>query len=67
MHAYGPVEFFDDADRLREVVTPLTDMQERSGKDHRAVSDARAYFIKRSSRGLSFCDCKLYGSMARGR
>src|SRR5205085_7986026 len=25
VHAYGPVEFFDDADRLRKVVRRLTD------------------------------------------
>ena len=30
VHAYGPVEFFEDPDRLQEVVTRLTDLRELS-------------------------------------
>ncbi|MCK1303772.1 FMN-binding negative transcriptional regulator [Bradyrhizobium sp. 24] len=52
VHAYGPIEFFDDADRLRRVVTRLTDVHERSGKDRWAVSDAPADFIKTELKGI---------------
>ena len=31
VHAYGPLGFFEDADRLLEVVTRLTDLHERPG------------------------------------
>ncbi|OSI31975.1 FMN-binding negative transcriptional regulator [Bradyrhizobium canariense] len=52
VHAYGPVEFFEDSDRLREVVTRLTDVHERSSKDRWAVSDAPADFIKAELEGI---------------
>jgi transcriptional regulator len=42
----------DDADRLRKVVTRLTDVHERSGKDRWAVSDAPADFIKTELKGI---------------
>lgn len=67
VHAYGPVEFFDDADRLLEVVTRVTDAHERSGKDRWAVSDAPADFIKAELKGIVGLRCKLHGSTARGR
>ncbi|MBM7488049.1 putative FMN-binding regulatory protein PaiB [Bradyrhizobium sp. USDA 3686] len=53
MHAYGPVDFFDDADRLLEVVTRVTDAHDHSaGKDRWAVSDAPADFIKAQLKGI---------------
>jgi transcriptional regulator len=52
VHAYGPVEFFDDADRLLDVVTRLTDLHERSRKDRWAVTDAPADFIKAQLKGI---------------
>lgn len=52
VHAYGTVEFFDDADRLLEVVTRLTDLHEHSRTDRWAVSDAPADFIKAQLRGI---------------
>jgi len=52
VHAYGPVEFFDDADRLLEVVTRLTDLHERSRQDRWAVADAPADFIKAQLKGI---------------
>ncbi|MGY4281360.1 putative FMN-binding regulatory protein PaiB [Bradyrhizobium sp. LM2.7] len=67
VHAYGPVEFFDDADRLRKVVTRLTDVHERSAKTVGRCLTPLPISSKRSLRGLSVCDCKLHGSMARGR
>jgi transcriptional regulator len=45
IHAYGPVTFFDDPERLREVVTRLTDRQEARRTEPWAVSDAPASFI----------------------
>ncbi|TCZ55949.1 FMN-binding negative transcriptional regulator [Roseicella aquatilis] len=52
VHAYGPAEFFDDADRLLEVVTRLTDRQERPRAEPWAVSDAPADFIRAQLKGI---------------
>jgi transcriptional regulator len=52
IHAYGPVEFFDDADRLLDVVTRLTDLHEHARADRWAVSDAPADFIKSQLKGI---------------
>ncbi|MDF2095767.1 FMN-binding negative transcriptional regulator [Aquibaculum arenosum] len=52
VHAYGPVEFFDDPERLQEVVTRLTDLQEGTRRDPWAVSDAPEDFIKAQLRGI---------------
>lgn len=52
VHAYGPVEFFDDADRLFDVITRLTDLHEQSRKDRWAVADAPADFIKAQLKGI---------------
>jgi transcriptional regulator len=52
IHAYGPVEFFDDADRLLEMVTRLTDMHEQSREGRWAVADAPADFIKAQLKGI---------------
>jgi len=52
VHAYGPVEFFDDADRLLDVITRLTDLHEQPRKDRWAVADAPADFIKAQLKGI---------------
>ncbi|MBR0874192.1 FMN-binding negative transcriptional regulator [Bradyrhizobium tropiciagri] len=52
VHAYGPVEFFEDADRLLAVVTRLTELHESSRKEAWQVSDAPDDFIKAQLRGI---------------
>jgi transcriptional regulator len=52
VHAYGPVEFFEDADRLLEVVTRLTSLQERPRAEPWAVADAPEPFIRSQLRGI---------------
>jgi transcriptional regulator len=52
VHAYGPVEFFDDADRLLGLVTRLTDLHEQSRQQPWAVADAPAEFIASQLRGI---------------
>jgi transcriptional regulator len=46
VHAYGPVEFFDDADRLLDVVTRLTDLHEGGRAGRWAVTDAPAEYVR---------------------
>jgi transcriptional regulator len=52
IHAYGPVEFFEIAERLLEVVTRLTNIHEGSRADPWAVSDAPDDFIAAQLRGI---------------
>lgn len=52
VHAYGPVEFFDDADRLLSIVTRLTDRFERPRARPWAVTDAPPAFIAAQLRGI---------------
>jgi transcriptional regulator len=52
VHAYGPVEFFDDPGRLLEVVTRLTAIHEGERQSPWAVSDAPADFIQAQLRGI---------------
>lgn len=52
VHAYGPAEFFDDADRLLEVVTQLTDLHEGRRAAPWAVADAPVDFIRAQLRGI---------------
>ncbi|KWV53315.1 transcriptional regulator [Bradyrhizobium macuxiense] len=52
VHAYGPAEFFEDADRLLDVVTRLTNLHERSRAEVWQVSDAPADFIQAQLRGI---------------
>lgn len=52
VHAYGPVEFFEDADRLLEVVTRLTNLHERPRAEPWAVADAPEPFIRSQLRGI---------------
>ena len=52
VHAHGPVEFFDDAERLHDVVRRLTEKQERPRAAPWAVSDAPADYVKGMLRGI---------------
>ena len=52
VHVYGQVEFFEDADRLHEVVTRLTELYEHPRAESWAVTDAPADFIKAQLRGI---------------
>lgn len=52
VHAYGPAEFFDDEDRLREAVTRLTNLYERPRAEPWAVTDAPEPFIKSQLKGI---------------
>lgn len=52
VHAYGPVEFFEDADRLLDVVARLTNLHERPRAEPWAVTDAPEPFIRSQLRGI---------------
>src|SRR5689334_9840279 len=52
VHAYGPVEFFQDPERLLQVVTRLTRRHEQSRPAPWAVGDAPADFIAAQLRGI---------------
>ena len=67
VHAYGPVEFFQEPERLLEVVTRLTNMHEKSRAKPWAVGDAPADFIAASCAGSSGCAFRSPGSKASAR
>lgn len=52
VHACGPVEFFEDRERLRDAVTRLTELYERPRADPWAVTDAPKDFIDAQLRGI---------------
>ena len=52
VHAYGPIEFFDDPDRLLTVVTRLTDLHEQPRAERWKVTDAPEAFIRAQLRGI---------------
>lgn len=52
VHAYGPVEFFEDEARLLDVVTRLTSLHEGERAAPWAVLDAPADFIQSQLRGI---------------
>lgn len=52
VHAYGPVEFFDDPIRLLAAVQKLTDLYEGGQATPWAVSDAPPEFIRAQLRGI---------------
>ncbi len=52
IHAYGPLELFDDADRLLDVVTRLTDRHEGPRDAPWAVTDAPPEFIQAHLKGI---------------
>ena len=52
IHAYGTIEFFDDRERLRDVVTRLTERQETPRAEPWAVTDAPGDFIDAMLKGI---------------
>jgi transcriptional regulator len=52
VEAHGPVEFFDDPERLRDVVTRLTAIYEEPRDRPWAVSDAPSDYVKSQLRGI---------------
>ena len=52
VHAYGPVEFFQDPERLLDVVTRLTNRHETPRADPWTVDDAPADFVAAQLRGI---------------
>ena len=52
VHAYGPVEFFDDEVRLLDAVTRLTTLHESPRPEPWAVTDAPKTFVGAQLRGI---------------
>jgi len=52
VHAYGPVEFTEDPEQLRRLVTRLTERHEGSRAQPWAVDDAPSPFIEAQLRGI---------------
>jgi len=52
IHAYGEVQFFDDAERLLRIVTRLTQTYETGRPEPWAVSDAPPEFIRAQLKGI---------------
>jgi transcriptional regulator len=52
VHAYGPVEFFQEPERLLDAVTRLTNIHEKPRAEPWTVSDAPADFIASQLRGI---------------
>lgn len=52
VHAYGPLEIYDDPDRLRAVVSRLTDLHEAARPEPWAVADAPEPFLRAQLRGI---------------
>ncbi|MDV2967208.1 FMN-binding negative transcriptional regulator [Nitratireductor aquimarinus] len=52
VHARGPIEFFDDEARLRDVVERLTNLHEAERPEVWSMSDAPAPFLRGQLRGI---------------
>jgi transcriptional regulator len=52
VHACGPAEFFEDANRLLDVVTRLTNLHEQPRAERWAVTDAPEAFVRAQLRGI---------------
>lgn len=52
VHAYGPIEFYEDRERLLEVVSRLTNLHETGRQDPWSVNDAPKEFIEAQLRGI---------------
>lgn len=66
IHAYGTLEFFDDPDRLLNIVTRLTERHESTRAKPWAVSDAPADFVRgmlRAIVGLALPIARLEGKV----
>jgi transcriptional regulator len=67
IHAYGPVRFFDDADRLLALVTRLTERHEGRRATPWAVTDAPEDYIRRQLKAIIGFEIRSPGSRASGR
>ena len=52
VHAYGEAEFFEDPDRLLDVVTRLTTLHEAPRAEPWAVTDAPESYIRSQLKGI---------------
>lgn len=52
VHARGPISFFEDRDRLHDLVSRLTDFHERQRAQPWAVTDAPERFIEAQLKGI---------------
>lgn len=52
VHAHGPVEFFEDEDRLFDAVSRLTNLHEQPREKPWAVTDAPDQFIRAQLKGI---------------
>ena len=52
VHAYGPIEFFEDPERLLPIVTALTERMEAGRPEPWAVTDAPADYIQAQLKGI---------------
>ena len=52
VHASGPVEFFDDPDRLLAIVSRLTELHEAERASPWSISDAPPDFVQAQLRGI---------------
>jgi transcriptional regulator len=52
IHAYGSIEFFEDAERLLDVVTKLTNLHEQTREKPWSVDDPPKPFIAAQLRGI---------------
>ncbi len=52
VHAHGPIDFFDDRERLHDVVRRLTEKQEHSRAAPWAISDAPAQYVAGMLKGI---------------
>ncbi len=52
VHAYGPIEYFEDEHRLRDQIERLTQLYEGARPDPWAVTDAPERFVKAQINGI---------------
>ncbi|MEP3112460.1 FMN-binding negative transcriptional regulator [Nisaea sp.] len=52
VHTYGPISFFEDAERLREQVSRLTDRHEAANSEPWALNDAPEKFVRGQLKGI---------------
>ncbi|WP_193171165.1 FMN-binding negative transcriptional regulator [Nisaea nitritireducens] len=52
VHAYGKISFFEDAERLRDQVSSLTDRHEAANAEPWALNDAPEKFVQSQLKGI---------------
>ncbi len=52
VHAYGQISFFEDAERLRDQVSSLTDRHEAANAEPWALNDAPEKFVQSQLKGI---------------